>query len=440
MANRASEPRTVLEYLVRQRDRTYEELIDDFDLTAREMKERATLTSRHLRRLASGERSGTTPVTRRVLQQMFGQPADQLLRPWTDQPALTQSPPTGCLELVGTSERELIAMAAQRARQFTLSSEPTVSAESVDQVYDDVRRLATAYPQRPLQELLGGLVQVQDSVYELLERRQRPQQARELYLLAGVVGGLLAKASHDLADPHSALTQARAAFVCAENADHDGLRAWLRGLQTMVAYWAGRPAESVRYAQSGAEFAARSKGTVSVWLAASEARGHAVLGDTDSTWAAIRRAEESWEHVVPDQLDELGGICTFTQPRTLYYAADALAWLPDQGAAADDYASQAVNAYSDATAPDWAFSDQAGSYADLAIARLGRGELDGAADAITPVLELEPERRINGIVHSVQRVHESLRADFTGDQQASGMVEAIEDFTRTPVAAIRRQP
>jgi hypothetical protein len=72
MANRASEPRTVLEYLVRQRDRTYEELIDDFDLTAREMKERATLTTRHLRRLASGERSGTTPVTRRVLQQMFG--------------------------------------------------------------------------------------------------------------------------------------------------------------------------------------------------------------------------------------------------------------------------------------------------------------------------------------------------------------------------------
>jgi hypothetical protein len=99
-----------------------------------------------------------------------------------------------------------------------------------------------------------------------------------------------------------------------------------------------------------------------------------------------------------------------------------------------------VNAYSDATAPDWAFSDQAGSYADLAIARLGRGELDGAADAITPVLELEPERRINGIVHSMQRVHESLRADFTGDQQASGMVEAIEDFTRTPVAAVRRRP
>lgn len=438
MASRASEPRTVLEYLVWQRDRTYEELTSDFHLMAGEMNERATLSPRHLRRLASGERSGTTPVTRRVLQRMFGQPVEQLLRPWIDQPTLIQSTLAGCLQPSGTSERELIAMAARRARQFTLSSEPTVSSESVEQVYDDVRRLATAYPQRPLSELLGDLVEVQDSVYELLEHRQRPQQAQDLYLLAGVIGGLLAKASHDLADSHAALTQARAAFGCADNADHDGLRAWLRGLQTMVAYWAGRPAESVRYAQSGAEYAARSRGTVSVWLPVSEARALAALGDADGSWAAIRRAEEAWERVEPDQLDELGGICTFTQARTLYYAADALAWLPDQGAATDDYANQAVLAYSDAAASDWAFSDQAGSYADLAITRLRGGELDGAAEAITPVLELEPERRINGIVHSVQRVHGVLRSEFGSDEQAGEMLEAIETFMRTPVSAIPR--
>jgi hypothetical protein len=436
MAIRANQPRTVLEYLVWQRDRTYEELTNDFHLMAGEMKERATLSARHLRRLASGERSGTTPVTRRVLQRMFGQPVDQLLRPWTDQHTLTPSTPADWSQLAGTSERELIAMAARRARQFTVSSEPMVSTESVEQVYDDVRRLATAYPQRPLLELLGDLVEVQDSVYELLEHRQRPQQARDLYLLAGVIGGLLAKASHDLADSHAALTQARAAFVCADNADHDGLRAWLRGLQTMVAYWAGRPAESVRYAQSGAEYAARSRGTISVWLPVSEARALAALGDAGGTWAAIRRAEEAWERVVPEQLDELGGICTFSRARTLYYAADALAWLPDQGAATEDYASQAVLAYSDATAADWAFSDQAGSYADLAIARLGRGELDGAAEAITSVLELEPERRINGIVHSVQRVHGALRSEFGGDGQAAVMREAIETFVRTPASAI----
>lgn len=377
-------------------------------------------------------------MTRRVLQRMFGQPADQLLRPWTDQNALSQSTPVRPLQSAGTSERELIAMAAQRARQFTLSSEANGSPESFEQVYDDVRRLALAYPLQPVPQLLGDLVEVQDSVYALLERRQRPGQARQLYLLAGVVGGLLAKASHDLANPHAALTQARAAFVCADHADHDGLRAWLRGLQTMFAYWAGRPAESVRYAESGIDYAGHSRGTVAVWLAASRARALAALGDAERTWSAIRQAEDAWETVERDELDELGGICTFTRPRTLYYAADALVWLPDQSTETDDYASRAVLAYNDPTAPDWAFSDQAGAYTNLAITRLARGELEGAAEALTPVLDLQPERRINGVMHSVQRVHRSLRAAFTGDERATDLIDAIENFTRTPVSAIRR--
>lgn len=436
MPTSSRDPRTLLEHLIRQRDQTYDELVDDFDRTARAMRERATLTTRHLRRLASGERSGTTPVTRRVLQQMFGEPTDQLLRPWADQSLLLQSTPAGQLPTTRTNERELIVMAAQRARQFTLSSDSNVSNESVEQIYSDVARIALAYPLRPVSHLLGDLVEVQDSLYALLERRQRPGQARQLYLLAGVVGGLLAKASHDLADPHAALSQARAAFVCADQADHDGLRAWLRGLQTMVAYWAGRPAESVRYAESGATYAASSKGTVAVWLAASRARAHAALGDAERTLTAIRQAEEAWEVVEPDELDELGGICTFTRPRTLYYAADALAWLPDQLPSAGDYAGRAVSAYADASAPDWAFSDQAGSCADLAIARIAQRELDGATEAMAPVLELEPELRINGIVHSAQRVHRALLAGFATDKQAAGLIDAIETFTRTPGSAV----
>lgn len=41
-----------------------------------------------------------------------------------------------------------------------------------------------------------------------------------------------------LADPRAAMLQARTAFFCAEQADHNGLRAWLRGLRSLVAYWA----------------------------------------------------------------------------------------------------------------------------------------------------------------------------------------------------------
>lgn len=439
MASRATEPRTVLEHLLWEQDRTYEELAADFNRLADKQEERATMSPRHLRRLASGERSGTTPVTRRVLQHMFGRPVDDLLQPWSHgHAALVQLAPAPCMP-AGLSEREMITMAAQRARKFTLTAESAVSRESVEQVYDDVRRIAVAYPRRPLPEILGDLVDVQDSVYELLEHRQRPQQGRDLYLLAGVIGGLLAKASHDLSEPHAAMTQARAAYLCADNADHDGLRAWLRGLQSLVAYWAGRPGESVRYAQSGAEFATRSGGTATVWLPASEARGLAALGNAGGALAAIERAEDAWERVQPDQLDELGGICTFTRPRQVYYAADALAWLPEEATAAENYSEQAVEAYSDPSSPEWAFGDAAGSHTDLAIARLARGELDGAYEAVAPVLDLAPERRNNGIVLSVQHVHRALsKSQLANDEQADGLREEIEAFTRTPVAALRR--
>jgi hypothetical protein len=56
-------------------------------------------------------------------------------------------------------------------------------------------------------------------------------------------------------------------------------------------------------------------------------------------------------NVQPDELDELGGLATFSRSRQLYYAADALAWLPDEAAAAEDYSTQAVQAYADPAHP-----------------------------------------------------------------------------------------
>ncbi|MCW2643194.1 MAG: hypothetical protein JWP76_5500, partial [Dactylosporangium sp.] len=90
----------------------------------------------------------------------------------------------------------------------------------------------------------------------------------------------------------------------------------------------------------------RAGGTTSVWLPVSAARGYAALGNSERAMAAIRAAEVAWERVEPDEVDELGGICTFNQPRTLYYAADALAWLPTEADNAESYSARAVDTYS----------------------------------------------------------------------------------------------
>lgn len=82
--------------------------------------------------------------------------------------------------------------------------------------------------------------------------------------------------------------------------------------------------------------------------------------------------------------------------------------------------------------------DEAGSRTDLAVARVRSGELDGAREAIQPVLDLPIAQRIHGVVSSVVNVHRTVTA--TGAQAPAGrdMQEAIEDYCRTPAAALSR--
>ena len=236
----------------------------------------------------------------------------------------------------------------------------------------------------------------QEAGFSLLERPQRPAHARQLYFLSTVLCGLLAKASHELADPHAALAQSRTAWLCAEQADHDGLRAWICGLQSLICYWAGRPHDSIRYAQRDAVYAQRSRSTTMVWSPASEACAWGTLGHSEHARESVERAERAWDQVRPDELDEMGGIAMFTRPRQLHFAASALIWLPDGFSAAADDARQAVDAYFDPTDPDWSFADAAGSRAVLAIARIRNAEVEGAADVLAPVLDLPVELRVNG--------------------------------------------
>jgi hypothetical protein len=338
-----------------------------------------------------------------------------------------------------TTIEEMLRMAADRARRFALfAGQGELADETLDQVYDDIRQLVEAYPQRPLAGILADLVTAQDTVFTLLETRRRPAHARRLYLLGGVVGGMLAKASHDMADPQAALTQSRTAYLCAEQADHDGLRAWIRGLQGLITYWDGRLRESVRYAQQGAQFAERSGSSAAVWLPVSEARAWAALGNVPEARHAIERAEAAWGVVRDDErdeLDELGGICTFSRARQLYYTADALAWLPAEAGQAQDYAAQAVAAYADPSSPEWAFGDAAGSRCDLAVARVAVGEIEGAREAVAPVLELPAEQRIRGIISSVQHVHSVLRRPEV-PPAGRDLQEEIEVFAKTPLRAL----
>lgn len=80
-------PRTLLEALIRERRQTFEEFSEDAERFAREHDEPATLSARHVQRLATGTRADgralgpVRPATRRLLEEMLGHPVEELLMP-----------------------------------------------------------------------------------------------------------------------------------------------------------------------------------------------------------------------------------------------------------------------------------------------------------------------------------------------------------------------
>jgi hypothetical protein len=171
---------------------------------------------------------------RRVLAYMFNRPITQLLAEATVAvsaalPAAAPAEVSALYTELSTDPRAELyrmgrnaAMAARRAIEFAMGAERNeVGAETLGHIQDEVRRIAEIYIRVPLAHILDDLTRLQDTTFRLLESgRAKPSQVRDLYLLAALESGMLAKASHDLGDPQSAMMQARTAAVCAEQAEH----------------------------------------------------------------------------------------------------------------------------------------------------------------------------------------------------------------------------
>jgi hypothetical protein len=346
---------------------------------------------------------------------------------------------------IASDPERILAMATRRALRFGATADASnIGDESLDQLRAEVARLAFAYPQEPLPLILGDIVSLQDYTFSLLEGRQKPRESRELYVVAGLACGLVAKASHDMGESRLAMTHARTALLCAQNAEHPALTAWIRGLQSLISYWGSAPREALTYAQRGAQIPGVN-GTVAIWLASLQARAWSRLGNGEASRQAIEQADNLREHAEADDLDAIGGICSFSRPRQLYYSADAGAGLQRLHPAAreltvraESYAADAVAAYESAPEGERSFGDESGARTDLAITRIASRDLDGAYEAIQPVLRLPVTQRIHGVIGSVVNVHQAVAASAPDAPIARDMQEEIEEYCRTPVAALPR--
>jgi hypothetical protein len=302
-----------------------------------------------------------------------------------------------------------------------------VADATIGQYEQQVRRLAREFEfGAPLLPLLLETRRLRDHVTVRLRGHTRLDQARDLYLLTAQVCGLLAWLTGDLGNYRAADTHAWTAWMCAEQAGHDGARAWVRATQAKLTYWDGRFTESAQLAEDGLGYAPAD--SAGVFLALFQARALARTGQRETASRALTRSDTERSGVSAPDL--LGGIWGMEPVRYHGLAASTLLMLDAPGRVLNETAE--VIALSEA-APlgERHLFSWAQAHIDAAHAHLQQHDLDGAVTALRPVLDTPPDGRIDPVLQQLGRLRQMLALPaFAAAPLAQSLQDEIETCRR----------
>jgi tetratricopeptide (TPR) repeat protein len=264
-------------------------------------------------------------------------------------------------------------------------------------------------------------------LFELIRSGQRkPSQARELYAAAGWTLTFLSWVSIDLGQLDVAGTHLRAARFCAENAEHDLLRAWVAGTRHTAAFWEDDYTTAARHAADGLRLAPRGSGAA-LFLSSALALDLAKLGDHEKAREVLIRAQEVADELRAPNSDGLGGPFACLTGRAGGFWSDtyfALGEAQDALTLADD----AVQTFEKLPAAERNAGSERMVRCQHVKAYLLMQEYDGAREALTPVLTTAPEHRVSPLVRRVSEIGALARGN-----DAPGLQEVRErafEFTR----------
>jgi transcriptional regulator with XRE-family HTH domain len=322
--------------------------------------------------------------------------------------------------------RSLAAQAAEESLEFADFVTPSnIDDDALEYLSFEMSRIATDYVHTPLLPLVGDLISLRDRIFTLLKGRQRPQQTRELFLLAGTACLLLSHASQNLGDSRSAMAQVRTAWTCAEQADHTGLRAWTRGTAALIAEWSPHNRMALKLAEHGAALAPAGESRIRV--AAIEARAAARIGDRQRALAAVERIKQARaETPQHDEVQQFGGLLTFPTAKQEYYLGSTYAMLGEY-AEAEKHALTAVGQYASGPPERRSYGDEALASIDIVMARLAQGDVDAAAQRLQRILTLPSEFRIQQLGSAMNRVAGLLQQPALADNREA---RALCDLAR----------
>lgn len=331
------------------------------------------------------------------------------------------------------SRHALAADAAASARFARFLASRNTDETAVDQLDADIARLSRHFVSRPLAELHAEIRGLREETFETLRGRQRPRQTTDLLVAAGRLCGLSAHVCLDVGAYDSAATHARTAWVCAETAGHNGLRAWVRAIESLIVFWNGDAVRAAEIARLGRQYTA--PGTIAVRLASLEARALAAAGDARGAAAVLVSAGRARENMRGD--DEVPGVFSFPDAKQFTYAATTqLSIGGDRGIRhAIEAAETAVELYGAARDEDRSTFDLLAAHLDLAQGHLLAGDLDAAEARLDSVLGGPPRELSASIVTRLGKLAGQLGATkYRGSLQVADLRERIKS-TAKPVAA-----
>ncbi|MFJ8729762.1 helix-turn-helix domain-containing protein [Streptomyces bauhiniae] len=295
----------------------------------------------------------------------------------------------------------------------------------VEQLEADVAWLARSYVSHPLLELHQQIKRLRDGVFELLRGRQHPRQTADLYVAASRLSGLSAHVCLDLGAYDSAATHARTARACAEAAGHEGMLAWVRAVESLIAYWNGRYELAACLARAGLRH--RAGGSIAARLASLEARALALHGDCAGATAALAEAER-YRDAMSGQ-DEMPGIFAFPGAKQFAYAGTTQLAVGgrEQVQRAITSAKAAIQLYCCAEDDDQSVGDLFAAHLDLARGHLLLGDLEGTEVMLEYVLGSAPERMSASIVRRITDLGRELKGPhYLGTAHAVHLRERLQ--------------
>jgi hypothetical protein len=323
-------------------------------------------------------------------------------------------------------ERDLIMAASYESASFGQHVGTTnIHTGTLEQIEADIDRIGRAYLTQPLIGLLAETRYVRNVTFTALEGRQYPNQSRQLYLFAAQLCGLMASASSDLGYYDPARTHARTAALCAELAGHPPVTAWIAAVQSLIEFWDQRPAEAVRKAVAGREYAA--DGIDALRLYSLEARARARLGDATGTREAVGQAMR-----ILDTTDASThrSVFDFPEANALRCVGSSHLWL-NEFADAQNALSRALDTF-EAQPDGGSYAHVAVTRIDLTLAYLGNNDFSAASETMRPVLELSPERRLSGTVRRIRDLRTALAGPAYRELPAAReLVEHLNAFRST---------